>query len=86
MLEKKPQCLTCKHNAKITSCGPCADKNAEILEGISEVTGVNVQNTADDDIRGLKLTCKILLRYPEDFDIVDPFNCKYYMSSFFSFQ
>lgn len=86
MSEKKPQCLTCKHNARVTSCGPCADKGAMILEGISEATGVDVKSTADDDVHGLKLGCKILIRYPEDFDIVDPYNCRYYMSSFFSFR
>ena len=86
MMQRKPQCPICKHNAKTSSCGPCVDKGSEMIENITKELGVEPVSTEEDEIKTLKLSCKILMRYPEDFEVVDPFNCKYYMSSFLSFR
>ncbi len=67
-------------------CGPCADQGSQMIGTIAKELGVDAQLTEEDEMKALKLSCKILSRYPEDFEAVDPFNCKYYMSAFLSFR
>lgn len=86
MSEKKPQCISCKHYIENSSCGPCADQGSQMIENIAKELGVETQQTEEDELNALKLSCKILSRYPEDFEVVDPFNCKYYMSAHFGFR
>ena len=86
MTEKKPQCTSCKHSMGNSSCGPCADQGSQMIEKISKELGINAQLTEEDELKAFKLSCKILSRYPEDFEIVNPFKCKYYMSAHFSFR
>ena len=86
MTEKKPQCTTCKHYMANSSCGPCADKGSQMIENIAKELGVDAQQSEEDELYALKSSCKILSRYPEDFDVVEPFNCKYYMSASLGFR
>ena len=81
--EKKLQCTTCRHNIKTTSCGSCADKGSQMVENIAKELGVEVNSSEEDTFRQ---NCKIVMQYPEDYDAVDPYKCKYYMSSFYSFR
>ena len=86
MSEKKPQCTSCKHSMENSSCGPCVDQGSQIIENITNELGIDAQVTEEDELKALKLSCKILSRYPEDFEVVNPYNCKYYMSAHFGFR
>ena len=89
MTQKKPLplCTKCKHSIKNSSCGPCSDdKGTEMIENIAKELGIEPQYSEKDDLKALKLSCKILNRYPEDYESVDPYECKYFMSSFMSFR
>ena len=77
---KKPKCITCKHSTKSNSCGPCSTKNTKLLDNISNTLGVEIPES--EKINELKHSCKILLKYPEDFDTINPYKCKYYMPSY----
>ena len=80
MNEKKLQCLTCRHNLKMRSCGPCANKGSKIIEEITSVLEDDFQSSAEK-IYELKYSCKILMNSNDDFEKIDPYNCKYYLSS-----
>jgi hypothetical protein len=56
-----------------------------MIENIAKELGVDAQQTEEDELKALKLSCKILSRYPEDFEVVNPFNCKYFISAHFGF-
>ncbi len=86
MTENKPQCTKCKHYMANSSCGPCADQGSQMIESIEKELGVDAQQSEEDELFALKSSCKILSRYPEDFNVVNPFNCKYYMSASLSFR
>ena len=86
MTKNKPQCISCKHSMENSSCGPCADQGSQMIENIAKELGVDAHITEEDELKALKLSCKILSRYPEDFEVVNPFKCKYYMSAHFSFR
>ena len=84
MTEKKLQCLTCRHNLKIRSCGPCANKRSMIIEDAKSAFVDEFQSSREKtDI--LKQTCKILMNTTENFDDIDPYKCKYYLSSALKF-
>ena len=85
MLEIKPQCLTCRHNMKLSSCAPCTDKGAQIIENLALDFEKDISSTEEQKIITLKYSCKILMNNPEDFKSVDPYNCKYFLSSAFKF-
>ncbi len=74
---KKPKCFTCKHSIKSNSSGPCSNKSTKILDDLSDFLGVEISES--EKINELKHSCKILLKYPEDFDLFNPYRCKYYM-------
>jgi len=86
MTENKPQCPSCKHYIANSSCGPCADQGPQVIESIAKELGVEARQSKEDEIFALKSSCKILSRYPEDFNVVNPFDCKYYMSALLSFR
>ena len=86
MTENKPQCSSCKHYMANSSCGPCADQGSDTIESIAQELGVDAQQSEEDEIFVLKSSCKILSRYPEDFNVVNPYDCKYYMSASLSFR
>jgi len=81
MVQKKPMCLSCKHSIQNSSCGPCSDKESSVLENIAQELGVELIESEEDQVNLLKLSCKILSRYPEDADVVNPIDCKYYLSA-----
>ena len=85
MPEKKPQCLNCGHNMKLSSCAPCTDKGAQIIKNIALDFEMDLSSTEEEKINTLKQSCKILMNNHEDFNLVDPYNCKYYLSSAFKF-
>ena len=74
MPEKKPQCLTCSHNMKLSSCAPCTDKGAQIIENLALDFETDLSSTEEEKINTLKYSCKILMNNHEDFNSVDPFN------------
>ena len=78
----EPQCLKCSHYIKNTSCGSCADEGAELVKNIFNASG----NPADklfesEDLNLLKYSCKVVMNSPEDFNVVDPLGCRYYLPS-----
>ena len=79
MVQVKPMCLSCKHNFQNSSCGPCSDKESKVLEDIAQELRVELVETEEDQINSLKVSCKILSRYPEDSEVVNPIDCKYYL-------
>lgn len=79
--EKTPRCLSCKHNVKSNSNSPCASKGTQMLNDIS--TSLGIELSESDRIDELKHLCKILKKYPEDYDFLNPYECKYYMPSYF---
>ena len=81
MVQAKPMCLSCKHSIQNSSCGPCSDKESNVLENIGQELGVKLIETEEDQINSLKLSCKIVSRYPKDIESVNPFDCKYHLSS-----
>ena len=81
MVQVKPMCLSCKHSIQNSSCGPCSDKESNILENIAQELGVNLLETEEEQLNSLKLSCKIISRYPEDRESINPFNCKYHLPS-----
>ncbi len=86
MTENIPQCPKCKHYMANSSCGPCVDKGTDMIESIAKELGVDAQQSEEDEILALKSSCKILSRYPEDFNVVNPCECKYYMSAAYGFR
>ena len=80
-MDKTPQCITCRHNIRISSCSPCIKKGSKLIELIADDLFVDQANKEDNFINSFKSSCKILLKYPEDYHVVDPYNCKYYLSS-----
>ena len=83
-MENKPQCTTCKHNAQISSCGPCIEQGSQMINKIAIDLGVEITHP-EDIINKYKYSCKIIMNYPEDFNELDPYNCKYYLPSCLSF-
>jgi len=84
-MENKPQCETCRHNVKLSSCGACIDEGAKLIDKISIDLGAEIINP-EDEINKYKYYCKIIMTYPEDFNEIDPFNCKYYLNSCLGFK
>ena len=77
--EKIVQCNSCKHNLKTSSC---ADKDNQLISNIFNNLGIrNIES--EEKNNQINHTCKILLRYPEDFKLINPYKCKYYMPIFF---
>lgn len=85
MQGKKPQCFICRHNLKNTSCSPCMDKGSKFIENIASDLDIELLSTEEENINSLKCSCKILMKYPEDFNIINPYKCKYYISSALKF-
>ena len=78
---KKPMCLSCKHSIQNSSCGPCSDKGSQVLENIGNELGIEIVETEQEQVNSLKLSCKIINRYPEDNESINPFDCKYHLPS-----
>lgn len=82
MFEKKPQCVKCKHFMRNSSCGSCAIINQNTIEKISQ--NLDIELIANE-LDSYKQSCKIIMRYPEEFANINVFKCKYYMPSAFCF-
>ena len=85
MSEKKPLCLNCRHNIN-NAGGSCATAGIKMVEKIAKELDIDNLKLENDPIDFLKQTCKILMKYPEDYNTIDPYNCKYYMSSALRFS
>ncbi len=85
MNEKSIKCPNCKHYAKNSSCGPCVDQGAKTIQAIDLSLGAEIANP-DEKENDFKYFCKIIMRYPEDFNNVDPHDCKYYLPSCLGFR
>jgi hypothetical protein len=66
--------------------GACASKGIEMVEKIADDLGIDDLKLENDPIDFLKQTCKVLMRNPEDYDSVDPYNCRFYMSAYLRFS
>lgn len=69
---KKIQCTRCRHYLAASSCGACANKKIESLKS-NTTFGLS-------DLDGIKMKCKVIMNDMEEFDKIDPFNCKYFLS------
>jgi len=79
---EKPQCPSCKHNIKTTSCGSCVSKGSELVENIMKELELDIENPASEDpYSSYKNMCQIIMRYPEEYESVNPIKCKFYISS-----
>ena len=85
MSEKRPLCHKCRHNMS-NSSGSCATAGRKMVEKIAKELDIDEMKLENDPLDFYKQTCKILMNYPEDYDKVDPFNCKYFMSSALKFS
>jgi len=85
MINKRILCLTCKHNLRNNSCGPCVNREPILIDNKTFNLGMDLINSEDENISFLKSSCKILMKYPEDYDAIDLYNCKYYLSSSLNF-
>lgn len=86
MSEKKAQCLSCRHNVKNNSCGACVDKGKILIGEIVGTADVEPNDDMPKEINELKYQCKVLTRYPEEFQEINVFHCKYYLPSAFCFR
>ena len=85
MSEKKPLCTKCRHNMS-NAGGSCATAGIKMVEKIAEGLNIDDLKLENDPVDFLKQTCKVLMKNPEDYDTIDPYNCRYYMSSAFRFS
>jgi len=79
MIEKEPQCASCKHNITLASCGSCAAKGAKMVEEIAKE--LDIEPFHQNKIDSFKSTCKVILNYPEEYENIDPFNCRFYINN-----
>ncbi len=79
MEQKKPMCTSCKHSIQNSSCGPGSDKESNVLENIAKELGIEMVEIEQEKVNLLKLSCKIIIRYPEDRESINPFDCKYHL-------
>lgn len=83
MSQNDLKCFTCSHYMKNSSCGPCGENVEEIMQ--------NVANSINDDLEEhqvphkeiIKYSCKIVQKYPKEYENLNPSKCKYYMPSFY---
>lgn len=78
--EKNPQCFSCKYYLKNKSCGPCATQGSNLIKNIANELGLKPDFNENEDINALKYLCKVLVNNPEDFNIVNPYDCKYFLN------
>ena len=74
------QCTSCKHNIQLGSCGGCATTAVNSLKKLS----LSLEDSPDE-IELHKYSCKIVSHNPDDFKIVNPLNCKYYLPNYLRF-
>lgn len=78
----EPQCLKCSHYLKNTSCGSCIDEGAELVKNIMNPNGNSSDKLFEmEDLNFLKYSCKVVMNSPEDFNVVDPLKCRYFLPS-----
>ena len=91
-IKKKIMCSKCAHNLKLNSCGSCSATAIKMVHNIQE----SIQE--DDPTKGNsgpsherplieehKYSCKIVANDPEEFNSVDPEDCKYFMNKALNF-
>ena len=75
-----PQCHRCHHYMKNSSCGSCVDEGAELVQNILNSTDFQDNKLLEsEEINLLKYACKVVINSPEDFNVVNPLDCKYYL-------
>lgn len=82
-----PLCLKCKHYIK-NSCGAnCGsthgvDKLKKLINSETIEFDINTKKNTDQiiglDLDSYKHACQVVMNCPSDFDVVDPFKCKYF--------
>jgi hypothetical protein len=85
MTDKKAKCYTCKHNIKKSSCGTCADKGTEMITNIAKELDIDLNHEQNNEVKNLKSSCKIILEYPDEYEEINPFKCKFYLPSVYNF-
>lgn len=76
------QCFSCSHYIKNSSCGACGDSTEDLIKSISLALEEDINEPQKDEIHA-KYSCKIVQKYPEEFEKLNPLKCKYYMPSFY---
>ena len=75
-----PQCLRCHHYLKNSSCGSCTDAGAELVHNILNSSDIQDNKILEpEEINRWKYSCKVVINNLEDFDVVNPMKCKYYL-------
>ena len=84
---KEPQCINCQQNLKKKSCGACVGSAMDTINNARiDIVPVKAElqiTTEELKISQLKSQCRVVLNDPSDYDVVDPFNCKYYMPNYY---
>lgn len=96
---KKILCESCQHYMKNSSCGACVDMGMKKTEQLindfknSDDDVANAGQTEETidinfgltEIDRYKYACKVVANDPADFEVVNPYNCKYYFSNAIKF-
>lgn len=85
MEQKKPMCPSCKHSIQNSSCSTSSDKKSNVLENIAKELGIEIFETENEKVNLLKLSCKIIIKYPEDSESINPFDCRYHLPAVLRF-
>ncbi|MFO8018019.1 MAG: hypothetical protein R6U96_05245 [Promethearchaeia archaeon] len=70
-MSKKNQqvlCKKCKHNLENQSCGSCVRSTKRVVGNLS----LNKEES-------YKNSCKVLMNNPDEFEEIDPCECKYFL-------
>jgi hypothetical protein len=82
MSQEVIQCFSCSHYIKNSSCGACSDTSENLIQSITDTLENEITESQKDEIK-VKYSCKIIQKYPDEFEKVNPLKCKYYLPSFY---
>jgi NAD(P)H-nitrite reductase large subunit len=83
--KKQPQCYNCKHYIKNSSCGSCVSQATKQLQSILQENPNENKHQENNWIDTFKYSCRVVVNDPNDFEVVNPFNCKYFFSNSLKF-
>ena len=74
--KNKTQVLLVKwrYNVANNSCGSCIESNKQILSNLTQSRE-----------ESYKYSCKIIMKNPEEFEKIDPHECKYFLNKALGF-
>ncbi|MGV9171889.1 MAG: hypothetical protein ACOC44_17580 [Promethearchaeia archaeon] len=71
---KQVLCIKCKHNLENQSCASCIESTKHVVENLTLDKG-----------ESYKYSCKVLMNNPEEFEEIDPYECKYFLNKSLGF-